>query len=70
MNRRQTKERRSKLMAKTGTKITKANIQKKKTNRFTKDECVKEIARLKEMKQDNSKYFDNVMEQAKKLGVA
>ena len=51
------------------TEIKKANIQKKKTNRFTKDECVKEIARLKSCGQDKSKYADNVIEQAKKLGL-
>ena len=52
------------------TELKKANIQKKKTNRYSKDECVKEIARLRAGKQDNSKYFDDVMLQAKKLGVA
>ena len=57
-------------MAKTGTTITKANAKTKKTNRYSKDECVNELARLREGKQDNSKYFENVLEQAKKLGVA
>ena len=57
-------------MAKTGTTITKTNAKTKKTNRYSKDECISEIARLREGKQDNSQYFINVMEQAKKLGVA
>ena len=57
-------------MAKAGTTITKANVKTKKVNRYTKDDCVKEITRLKEGNQDNCEYYFNVVQQAKSLGVS
>ena len=51
------------------TEIKKANIQKKKTNHFSKDECIKEISRLVSCGQDKSKYADSIREQARELGV-
>ena len=50
-------------MAKTGTTITKKNLTKKKVNKFTLAECLKEKSRLEAAGDFHSLYHDDIDEQ-------
>ena len=54
-------------MSKEGSKIQKV-CTKKKINRYSKEDCQKELVRLTENKSDNSKYAEDLKKRLAAIG--